>query len=221
MKQVSAAAQSQLEQTFLFRNASPGLIQAVIGHPAAVTCAYQPEEIIFSPGHYRRSLGFLLSGSASVYKLAGKNRLFMSRLEPGAMFGAAALFHSRPDYVTEIRSLTPAEVFFLPQAALEELFRQDFTLVQNYLAYLADRILFLNQRLEDLARPSAKERVLHYLVSHSRQGIFTLASTWQELSAALGLSRASLYRILDRLQQEGMLQRQGKTILLSKERIEP
>jgi DNA-binding MarR family transcriptional regulator len=98
--------------------------------------------------------------------------------------------------------------------------RADFRLAENYIRYLTRRIYFLNDRIEELICPSTDQRVLLYLTQNAEDGRFTLAMT--TLAQSLSISRASLYRALDKLEAAGRIRRDGRTIeLVSARQGEP
>ncbi len=176
--------------------------------------------VIYDPKSYRRSLGILVYGSALVSKNVGGHRIIMSRLTPGSLFGAAALFNQEAVYLTEIKTDAPTSVIFLPQSVVRQLFQKDFRLVENYLTYLAERIRFLNQRIGNFTQSDSTGKVLQYLEEHAHGRTFTLNMSWTAFAQALGISRASLYRILEELEDVDCIARSHKTITLLTEKVE-
>ena len=64
----------------------------------------------YTPSAFERSLGVVLSGRVQVTK----ETLLVSVLEPGALFGAAALFQEREDYATTLTAGRPARCCCCP-----------------------------------------------------------------------------------------------------------
>ena len=79
----------------------------------------------------------------------------MSVLEPGDLFGAAALFNDRADYATTLTARAPCRVLLLPQALVEELMGRFPEVGRNYVAYLSGRICFLSGKIDALTAGSA------------------------------------------------------------------
>ncbi len=161
---------------------------------------------IYQPDHFRRCLGVLLSGQVRVTKAP----LTVSILEPGALFGAAALYNDAPDYATTLTTLSPCTVLMMTQELLDRLLSEHTLLRQNYLRYLSGRIRFLSTRLQSLAAGGAEGRLSRYLLENLQDGRLVCSAT--ELAHRLGVSRASLYRAFETLEGSGLIQRQGKTI---------
>lgn len=161
---------------------------------------------IYGPDHFRRNLGILLSGQVRVTK----QPLTVSVLEPGALFGAAALYNDAPDYATTLTALVPCTALMLSQPLLDDLLGEQKLLRQNYLGYLSGRIRFLSARLQSLAAGDAEGRLSRYLLENLENG--QLVCPAAELARRVGISRASLYRAFEALERSGLILRQGKTI---------
>ena len=199
---------SLLSATALFQNVPEEVIASILEREGCTLEEFPPGETIYRPDRFRRSLGILLSGQVRVTKDA----LTVSTLEPGALFGAAALYNDAPDYATTLTALSPCTALMLTQELLDQLLSEQALLRQNYLRYLSSRIRFLSARLQSLAAGGAEGRLSRYLLENLTGGKLVCPAT--ELAARLGVSRASLYRAFDALEASGLIQRQGKTILV-------
>lgn len=136
----------------------------------------------------------------------------MSVLEPGDLFGAAALFNDRADYATTLTARAPCRVLLLPQALVEELMVRFPEVGRNYVAYLSGRICFLSGKIDALTAGSAERKVAQYLLSRLEGG-------WVELDwlcrrpgpAAGGEPRLPLPRP-GRPGRAGVLRREGRRV---------
>lgn len=165
--------------------------------------------VVYSPRHFRRSLGVLLSGRLQVTK----GTLTVSYLVPGDLFGAAALYSDETEFATTITAQRDSRCLLLEQAVLDGLLAQSSLVRANYLRYLTGRIRFLSGRLQSLAQPGAEGKLARYLLASAQDGRLTCPAT--DLAKRLGLSRASLYRAFGALEENGLIARQGKTILVN------
>ena len=172
---------------------------------------YRKGETIYRPHDFSRKLGILLSGSIAVTK----GDFPVSRLRPGDLFGAAALYNEETDYVTTLNVLSDCAVVFLSQDWLEGQMDLHAGLRRNYIRYLSGRIRFLSGKLEELTGPTAEAKLFHYLAQRAREGVVELDCSMTELAKRLGMGRASLYRALDALEGEGTIKRTGRTVLLT------
>ena len=199
---------SLLSATALFQMVPEEVVASILDREGCTLEEFPPGEPIYRPDRFRRSLGILLSGQVRVTKDA----LTVSTLEPGALFGAAALYNDAPSYATTLTALSPCTALLLTQELLDQLLSEQTLLRQNYLRYLSSRIRFLSARLQSLAAGGAEGRLSRYLLENITDGKLLCPAT--ELAARLGISRTSLYRAFDTLETSGLIQRQGKTIFV-------
>lgn len=89
---------------------------------------------------------------------------------------------------------------------------------QNYVRFLSDRIRFLNRRLATLTAGQNDGKLWQYLQAcREEDGRVTLLTGMTGLAKRLDMSRSSLYRSLDALEESGRIRRDGKCIFLLKQ----
>jgi len=166
-------------------------------------------ESIYTPQRFRRCLGVIAAGRVRV----SKQTLVVSVLSKGDVFGAAALYNTSSEYATTLTALTDCVVLLIPQMAVTLLLHESPQFAENYVRYLSGRIQFLSARLSALAAGSAEDKLGQYLLSQAdEEGKLCICAT--QLSARLGMGRASLYRAFDALEGAGAIKRTGKEILI-------
>ena len=195
-----------LSNSPLFRDMEPDILEDILACTGCTIQHFSAGVPIYQPDRFLRCLGILLSGQIKVTKPP----LTVSVLNTGSLFGAAALYNEEPDYATTLTPLTPCTVLLMTQDLLDHLLSEQPVLRQNDLKYLSGRIRFLTARLQTLAAGDAEERLVRYLMENQQEGKLVCSAT--ELSRRLGISRATLYRAFDALEQSALIQRQGKTI---------
>ncbi len=160
------------------------------------------------------ALGIIVSGEAAVYKAAGEGQVLMSILPAGSLLGAATLFMRDGGAATEVRAKRVCRVALLDEADVIELMRANFDFTLRYITYLTERVHFLTGRIESMGCTTAADKLYNFLLHRSVDGCVTLPLGMGELATALGISRASLYRALDDMEQSKRLRRDGKTIYI-------
>ncbi len=173
-------------------------------------------ETIYTPRRFRRCLGVILAGRVRVTK----QTLVVSVLSAGDVFGAAALFTACAEYATTLTALSACDLVLIPQASVAALLRESPSFAENYVRYLSGRIRFLSARLDTVTAGPAERKLAQYLLSAaSAQGRLTISAT--QLSARIGVGRATVYRAMDVLENMGAIARVGKEIrILSRESLE-
>ena len=188
----------------LLRGVSPQLLRQAAR--AGTRAEYSAGETVYCPDHFLRSLGVLLSGQLQVTK----GTLSVSRLEPGDLFGAAALYSDTPEFATTITARRPSRCLLLGQQLVDDLLAEDALVRNNYLRYLTGRIRFLSARLQSLSQHTVEGKLARYLLTNQREQVLVCPAT--ELAGRLGVSRASLYRAFQTLEDAGLILRRGQAI---------
>ena len=145
-----------------------------------------------------------------------KGETVISHLETGDLYGAAFLYNDVASFQNTVTSLSPLTVVTVSKDGVDEIIKNDPSIAINYIKYLSHRVSFLNDKIEGYTAQSAEEKLMHYL----RKNADTVGTkceitvSMKELSSVLGISRASLYRVLDSLENSGKIRRDNKKIFI-------
>ena len=120
----------------LFQACPEALVRDVLARSGCSVEDFSSGAEIYRPDRFRRCLGLLLSGRV----LVTKGSLTVSTLEPGDLFGAAALYNDSPDYATTLTAQGICRCLLLDQELLDRLLGEEALLRRNYLTYLTGRI---------------------------------------------------------------------------------
>ena len=188
--------------------------EIISGFPEPVR--FKKNELICSSVTSSFALGFIVSGSAFAVT-NNANKVVMKKFLPGMCFGAAALFGGGGKYVSTVAAEQTSEIIFFTEERLTELFKAYPIIAVNYITFLSDKIRFLNEKISVITCQSAEDTVFQYLLcAKNHDGYAVLPKSMTLLAKMLGLGRASLYRSLDRLEQNGYIKRENNEIKVIK-----
>lgn len=206
-----------VSKTELFRGLPPSVLARILAVSDCTAAEYEKNEVVYDKTNFYRSLGIVLEGRLRVTKEnADKRPIVMSTLQRGAIFGAAALFNSEPEYATKITAIERSRVLFLPQRLVKRMIEREPDIAENYIRYLSERILFLNRKIYFLTAGTAEQRLAGFLLDNLAVGEFSeMPMTMHRLADALNMSRASLYRAFDELTASGAVSKQGKLVCIN------
>lgn len=206
-----------VSKTELFRGSPPSVLTRILAVSDCTAAEYEKNEVVYDKTNFSRSLGIVLEGRLRVTKEnADKRPIVMSTLQRGAMFGAAALFNSEPEYATKITAIEHSRVLFLPQRLIKRMIEREPDIAENYIRYLSERILFLNRKIYFLTAGTAEQRLAGFLLDNLAVGEFSeMPMPMHRLADALNMSRASLYRAFDELTASGAVSKQGKLVCIN------
>lgn len=183
----------------------------------AKIAAFEKGEAVMTEENFVRCLIVILKGSAAVYKTGGDGRRrAINLLRRGDVFGMATLFYEQ-DFPSEIVAEEPCRMAIFPKELVEEAFAASPEFAKAYVTLLSQKIHFLNSRIGTFAEGETTERLLRWLAAVSGgKTEFCLPCSMSRAAEAIGVGRASLYRAMDALGDEGVLTRSGKSIVIHK-----
>jgi CRP/FNR family transcriptional regulator len=205
----------ELRDTFLFRGLYEETVERILMNPGSTMKKYRKGEIIFRPDEYSRSLGYIVSGTCKVtMDQKGSGKLPMTILSKGSFFGVAALFNEDVRYVTSVEAVKSTSILFMDQQLVMECIEKVPGFAMNYIRFMGNRIRFLNRKIEILAKGNSEKSLAGFLLSsYTAHGMeFTLPTSCSELARALNISRSSLYRALEDLENRKIMSREGRKI---------
>ncbi|MBQ5677554.1 MAG: Crp/Fnr family transcriptional regulator [Clostridia bacterium] len=198
-----------LKNTRIFKDADEKLLTSVL-NTYGKSVSYSKNDTVFSKETYSPVICVIIKGEARV----SKGETVISHLKDGEIFGAAFLYNQSYEFENTVTALTPLKVVIIEKNGVDELIKCDSSISFNYISYLSERIGFLNDKIEGYTKPSAEEKLLLYLKKNAdiNNGKCEISVSMTELSHVLQISRASLYRVIEALEQQGKICRDGKKI---------
>ncbi len=203
-----------LAESIIFAGCDVCLLEGLCDHPLCRLELYKSGQTVGCAGG---ALGVLIKGRIVVHAQKEGKKLLLNCHEKGAVFGFSSLFQEQPSaFCTEMRAKGNAQVLWIDEILLLELIEQDSRVACNIIAYQASKIRFLNSKILSLTRPGAEERLYAHLCAMKRNadGQIAVPVHMSEISARLNVSRASVYRALDRLIAEGKVEKSGNTLII-------
>lgn len=207
-----------LSESAVFKNAGDEIFELLLEKSQIET--YNKNETIFGAARQPAGLCVLLEGSAAVLKSEnGLPHVLMNRLSVGAFFGMVTLFSDSKFSMTQIHALSKCTVLKIPEPLLSEVFRMKYEVCENYIRLLTQRIRFLHTKIDAFAGSSVERKLFAFFRNHwepAGDGAYSLnlSLSRTQLAEVLNISRASLYRVLAQLEENGTIVRRGKTFLV-------
>lgn len=202
-----------LSSTALFGGYAPEALGQLLDQTGWEKRTFAKGQVIYTPNQFRKELAAVLSGQVLVTK--GGGELVVSLLGPADLFGAAALFNAEEEYVSTLTARTKSSVLFLSQEAVRQLIDSQPLFRKNYIRYLSCRIRFLSDKIDSLIQGSSEKKLSCFLLRQmDAEGRVRVGCSMTELAARLNIGRASLYRELQKLEERGILTRDGKIIVI-------
>jgi len=185
-----------------------------------LTC--EPEEMIFEIGDHPEGLFLVLQGQVKLIRSGPGYREHIVHLaERHAMFGEASLFLE--EHPVSSVALQSSELIFLPREGFLEVLDRHPRLQRYIFGVMALWMTLLVEKIDQLTLCDGAQRLAHYLVElHEKSpysGFMTsaqieLPTRKRDLATMLNMNQPSLSRILRQLQDQDLIEVQGRRLLL-------
>lgn len=196
----------------LFKDIEKEELKIILGCLKPNIKTYSKKDIITIEKEKLTGIGIILEGEVIVGKetLDG-DRIMMSRLKDGELFGEIAAFSSYGWLETVVANTNCTILFFPPQKIVgvcNKMCVGHKSLIQNMLQIVAKKALILNKKVEIFSLKSIRKKISTYLLqqySIKNSFNFDISLKRNELAEYLLVSRPSLSRELVNMQKEGII----------------
>lgn len=169
---------------------------------------------LFAEGDPCRGMYLVLNGTLKVYRAAPSGREQILALERAGSLVAELPLLDGGSYPASCAAIEESRLLLLPREAFEDLLRRRPELALGTLRVVGQRLRHLVMLVEELSLLEVPQRLAKYLleISATRGATFPLEMSNQEIASRLGTVREIISRALHRLEQEGLIRIDGRTI---------
>lgn len=209
----------------LFEGIEPGEISSLLECLAARQVKVEKNQTIFWEGDAAVDMGIVLEGAVQVVRddYYG-NRTIVARLEEASLFAEAFACAGVPSYPVSVIADVTCTVLLLNCQRIMTVCSSSCgfhsRLIKNLLAIVANKNIYLNQKLDLLSHRSIRERLMTYLLNCAKKvdsSDFTIPYDRQQLADFLCVERSALSAEISKMQKEGILESRRSWFSLKKE----
>src|SRR5512142_618754 len=179
-------------------------------------------ELLFSEGDPCAGLFVVQSGNVRIFKSAASGREQVLAIEgPGSSIAELPVFDGG-NYPASAQALNESSILFVSKQAFQSLCLQHPEVALKVLKVVGSRLRRLVGIIEELSFTTVRHRLTALLLRVAKAGKkvpdgieIVLNANNQELAAQLGTVRELVSRNLSRLQAEGLIRIDGRTVTLS------
>ncbi|MBE6667135.1 MAG: Crp/Fnr family transcriptional regulator [Ruminococcaceae bacterium] len=174
---------------------------------------YVQGETAYSSVTKNPQVALMVDGVARVYAKAsndGEGTALLRTLRSGDLFGIANLYAQDDPFPSKIVAAGEVKILFMDGDIFKKFIETDPTALKNYLEMQSKKIVYLNKKISTFTAGSAEKKLIMFMLDHIDKDVFTVPCSMTELSDMLGIGRASLYRAIDSLTEDGILLKQNK-----------
>ena len=178
------------------------------------------KEMLFHEGDELRHVPYLISGKVRTFKINNDGKEFVTGLHgPGDFIGYMGLLEG--GFALEAaETMEPCEVALVPREDLLALLYKDRDVSIRFIKMLARDVKEKEQHLLQLAYASVRQRVgqallrIHARYAEKQTSALGVKISREDLASVVGTATESLIRCLTDLKDEGMIETQGREIVI-------
>lgn len=211
-----AALTDMLGRASLFAELEPAELETLAR--AAERREFARDEVIFAANEPADGLYVLASGRVKVcVSSSGGKELILATLGAEQFFGEMALLDNEPRSASVIAQL-PTVAYRIRRDDFDRLIVQHPTIARKLLRELSLRLRRSNAQMESLATLDVVGRLARYFIDLARQHGQILGNGWvavrrpthQDIANTIGTSRETVTRLINDLEQRGLVVNEGK-----------
>lgn len=189
------------------RGKSPGQI-------AELKCAIEHTVKKYKKGEYVASQGdkvsflYMLSRGKVKTEIMSDSGLTLSVEEITAPYplAAAFLFADNNRFPVDVVALEDCEVILTSKASIEKQMAQCPVFLRGFIAFIANRVQFLSERLKIFSQKGIKAKIAYYVLQRDKNGSFELGRSIAALAEYFGVERPSLSRAISEMVRDGVIE---------------
>jgi len=202
-----------IKDVSLFRNIEFDQLESMLSCLGTRKEKYEAGAVIILAGEQIQDVGIIIDGSAQIIQedIMG-NRAIIAKLGIGDIFSENLACANVMESPVTVIANTPTTVIFIGVKRIITTCSSacifHTTLIGNLLKVLAEKNIYLNNKMNILSQRSIKEKIMTYLTSQADKADslkFTIPFNRNELADFICVDRSALSRELANMQDEGLL----------------
>jgi len=208
------------KQTELFRDLDDSVLDALAKH--SLIRRLVRNEILFLAGERAKGMYVIATGSVRAFRTSADGREQIIHVERAVTTIAEIPVFDNGNYPSTVAAEEPAIVYFLSKEHVLKTAIEHPQLALSTVKLIASRLRRCAELVETLSLREVGQRLAHLLLQEARNhGTETergmkikLGLTHNQLAARIGTVREVVTRMLVRLQDQGLIDHEGKNILI-------
>ncbi|WDV94879.1 Crp/Fnr family transcriptional regulator [Brevibacillus parabrevis] len=183
---------------------------------------YRKNQVIFNQGSPSFEMYIVKSGSVKIYREDENREIIFGHQFPGETIGELEVIHYDNRRLASVATLEDTVLWAITKTDLEELIKVYPFILRKLFYVVSERLQQADRKLEYLAFLDSRVRIANLLLDlHSNFGIETSDGylinwkiTRQHLAHMVGLNRESATRVLQEMQNDGIIKLTDRLITI-------
>lgn len=195
-----------LKNTFLFSNIDSSVISEIISLIKPREVLFKRGDNILSPNDKKTTVGFIVTGKCEVLcTKSAESKVTINTLGEYESFGILSVF-SNDEFPTNVVCTKKAKILFFEKEDILFMVENYPDISMNIIRFMAERIIFLNRRIDIFSGTRVEDRLAAYLLKKQEELGSSFDLNCKRASEAINAGRASVYRALSTFQSKGFIE---------------
>lgn len=187
---------------------------------------YSKNEIIHIEGELCKQIEIILNGEIAIERIGlGGDLMTVNHFKSGDIIGANLIFSSTDHYPMTITATQPTEVITIQKDILFELCNSYPSFLMQFIRIISDISVLIGTKMKNRISRTIRQSIITYISKQyqiQKTTTITLTMSKKSLAEMFGVSRTSLSRELQKMESDGLITFDAKTIrILSEDLINP
>lgn len=183
----------------------------------SVKCTIEHSQKVYRRGEYIAYQGDIVSHLFMLTKGRVKTEMVsdsgiaipIEELSAPYPLAVAFLFADNNRFPVDVIALEDCEIIRISKDSVEKQMTKCSGFLHGFLAFNANRIQFLSERLKIFAQKGIKAKVAYYILQRAKQGRFDFGRSIASLAGYFGVERPSLSRAISEMSRDGIIDIKG------------
>ena len=203
-----------LSGTFLFKGLDSNEISKLtFDNPPEIIC-YKRGDLVYSSND-GGAVGFVMSGECEIRRIRSDgSKIVLNTLHENASFGILSVF-SEDDFPTQIYATKNCCILYFKAEQIKDFVNSKLHISANLINFLVNRVSFLNKKIETFSGTRVEDRLAAFiLIEKDKFASVSFPFNVQKTAEEINAGRASVYRALSVLEEDGLIKLENKIIYI-------
>lgn len=211
---------SLLQNVPLFQDLSTAELEAIA--PLFGECEFKKNTVLFTEGDQGEEFFLVQTGAVKIYRIDNAKEIILSLFREGDFFGEMALIQHGMKRSATVETLEDCSMYTLTRSDFQQFMEQSPKLCLRLLEVTMERLRQANEQIYDLTFLDVRSRTVKTIHRLSEQYgtakpagmLINIKLTHQQLANMVGTVRESVTKVLQDLQEDGIITIDKKYILV-------
>ena len=204
-----------LSKTFLFEGIDESRIENALKNISPSIIKYNRKDIICSPSSYEHNLAFLIDGECRVDRIRHDGASVpLNVLKKGSSFGVISVFADEDEFPTKITATKDTSILYINKNDVELLIEKYHDVALNVIKFMSKKIIFLNKKVATFSEDTVVSKLASFLRDEYKKNGAEFPFNCKRSAESISVGRASLYRAISLLTDEGIIKLENKKIYI-------